>query len=180
MSSQSDEFEAVVAEHERRIYNVVYRVVNDYEAAADLVQETFIRAYRSYDSFRGESQAYTWLYRIAMNLCLDHLARRKKQRAIETPLDVNVPGVGTSPMEVADERNAPDKLIQQQELRTQIENAINALPPLYKDCILLREMEGMSYEQIAQTLEITVEAVRSRVARARAWMRQRLEPYLRA
>lgn len=180
MSPSKYEFEAMVAEYECRIFNVVFRMVGDPDESADLVQETFVRAYRAFDRFRGDSQPYTWLYRIAVNVCRDYLVKRQRIRSSETSLEVEMAGGEAHAFEVPDVSASPERLMEQQELRVQIEKAIGALPPGYKECVLLREMEEMSYEQIAETLGITVEAVRSRLARARALMRQRLTPYLRA
>jgi RNA polymerase sigma-70 factor (ECF subfamily) len=171
------EFESLVALYEERIFNVVYRMVNDPEDAADLTQEVFIRAYRAYESFRGDAQPYTWLYRIAVNLVRDSAARRKRRQSTELSLE-SWSEEGARELDIPDETYMPQRLLDTEELRGQLERAIQALPDGYRECVLLREFESLSYQQIADVMGVTVEAVRSRLARARGMMRRRLGPYL--
>ena len=177
---ESIEFEALVATYERRIYNLLLRMVNDPEDAADLTQETFYRAFRAFDRFRGDSQPYTWLYRIAVNLANDHLEMRARIRKREVELaaleftDDGEP-TGWDPPDTAP---TPEEHLLQQELIEKVRTLIQQMPPDYREIILLREYEEMSYEEMAEALGITLEAVRSRLARARAWLRMRLAPYM--
>jgi len=174
------EFEALVAAYERRIYNLLLRMVNDPEDAADLTQETFYRAFRAFHRFRGDSQPYTWLYRIAVNLANDHLEKRARIRKREVELaaleftDDGEP-TGWDPPDTAP---TPEEHLLQQELIEKVRALIQQMPPDYREIILLREYEEMSYEEMAEVLGITLEAVRSRLARARAWLRMRLAPYM--
>ncbi len=177
--STADEFEALVATYERRIYNLLLRMVNDPEDAADLTQETFYRAFRAFDRFRGDSHPYTWLYRIAVNLANDHLEKRARRRKHEIDLTLLENETLDEPFEwdPPDTGLTPEEHLLQQELVERVQRLIQQMPPDYKEIILLREYEEMSYEQMAEVLGISLEAVRSRLARARAWLRNRLAPY---
>ncbi|NUL81246.1 MAG: sigma-70 family RNA polymerase sigma factor [Armatimonadetes bacterium] len=178
MEDRRVEFEALVAAYERRIYNVLLRMVSDPEEAADLTQETFVKAYKSFDRFRAESQPYTWIYRIAVNSAKDSLNSRKRRHAkeIETSrLEASMP---LSAWEPTDQSESPDERLLRQELSAQIERAIDQMPTDYREVIILREYQGLSYEQVAEALDTTLESVRSRLARARAWLRQRLSSYI--
>lgn len=177
--STADEFEALVATYERRIYNLLLRMVNDPEDAADLTQETFYRAYRAFERFRGDAHPYTWLYRIAVNLANDHLEKRARRRKHEIDLTLLEGDTLDEPIEwePPDHGPSPEEHLLQQELVERVQRLIQQMPPDYKEIILLREYEEMSYEQMAEVLGITLEAVRSRLARARAWLRTRLSPY---
>lgn len=177
MSAKEKEFERVVMMYQRRLYNVALRLAQDPEEASELVQDTFLRAYRAWDKFRKESQTYTWLYRILINLNKDRLAKVSKRRELETSLDESEE---KSAFDVpADHRDRPDFAAETSELRQLLIEAIDSLPAGYKECVVLKDMEGLSYEEIAETMEITVEAVRSRLARARQQLRSRLSPYLK-
>jgi RNA polymerase sigma factor (sigma-70 family) len=177
---ESIEFEALVATYERRIYNLLLRMVNDPEDAADLTQETFYRAFRAFDRFRGDAQPYTWLYRIAVNLANDHLEKRARIRKREVELaalEFTDDGEPTG-WDPPDTGLTPEEHLLQQELIEKVRALIQQMPPDYREIILLREYEEMSYEEMAEVLGITLEAVRSRLARARAWLRMRLAPYM--
>lgn len=178
MEDSAGEFEALVVNYEKRIYNLLLRMVNDPEEAADLTQDTFVRAYRAFGRFRGDSQPYTWLYRIAVNIGRDHLAKRGRIRKHEIEISA-MEGEAEDPThwEPVDTSASPEDQLIQQEMKQQIAQAIEQMPSDYREIILLREYEELSYEQIAQTLGISLEAVRSRLARARAWLRQRLAHY---
>ncbi|MFQ3611230.1 MAG: sigma-70 family RNA polymerase sigma factor [Fimbriimonadales bacterium] len=177
---EAQEFEALVAAYERRIYNLLLRMVNDPEDAADLTQETFYRAFRAFSRFRGDSQPYTWLYRIAVNLANDHLEKRARIRKREVDislLETDTEGESTG-WDPPDMGLSPEEHLLQQELVERVRLLISQMPPDYREIILLREYEEMSYEEMAEVLGITLEAVRSRLARARAWLRTRLSPYV--
>lgn len=178
--SDADEFEALVATYERRIYNLLLRMVNDPEDAADLTQETFYRAFRAYERFRGDSQPYTWLYRIAVNLANDHLEKRARRRKREIDLSTLETDEWGEPTEwdPPDPGPSPEEYVLEQELIERVQRLIQQMPPDYKEIIILREYEEMSYEEMAEVLGISLEAVRSRLARARAWLRTRLSPYI--
>lgn len=175
MSGQDREFEIAVALYERRLYGVALRLTSNADDAAELVQDTFVRAYRAWSKFRKDSQSYTWMYRIMVNLNKDRLAKLARRRENETDL---LDDQGNS-IEIRDTKPEPDKHTAQGELSEVLAAAIESLPAGYRECVVLKDAEGLSYEEIAGVMDITVEAVRSRLARARQQLRQRLAQYLK-
>lgn len=173
-------FDAVFDLYHRKVFNVIYRLVGDYDEAEDLTQETFVNAYRAYERFRGESQVYTWLYRIAINVCKNRF--KQERRAARLPmdsLDEPVPGdEGAMQREVPDETFNPLRAMEANELRDVIHQAIQELPPEYRIPIVLRELQELSYAEIAQIMEIPVDTVKTRIFRARGLLRNKLAPYL--
>lgn len=176
LNSHEREFERLVSLFERRLYGVALRLTGNPDDAAELVQDTFLRAFRAWSKFRKESQTYTWLYRILINLNKDRLARISRRRDREQPLEA-IPGDLVA--EGGSAEQDPVRSAEITELRTSLAEAIESLPPGYRECVVLRDVEGLSYDEIADAMEITVEAVRSRLARARQQLRQRLAPYLK-
>lgn len=167
----------MVSAYERRIYNVALKLTGDSDDAADLTQETFLRAFRAWGRFRGESATYTWLYRIVVNLNKDRIGREVRRRERETSIDTGSSQSG--PIDIEDVSDTPHKEAERYEARDLLAEAIRDLPDGYRECVVLKDIEGLSYEEIAQVMDITVEAVRSRLARARQQLRQRLAPYLK-
>jgi RNA polymerase sigma-70 factor (ECF subfamily) len=162
------------------VYNVIYRMIEDREEAEDLSQDTFVNAFRAYDTFRHESQVYTWLYRIAVNLTKNRLDRRRRRRAVEgpsldAPVEVDEDEVSR---QVEDWRLAPTRSAENAELERILAEEIARLRPEYKEVVILRDYEGLSYEQIASVLGCTVQAVKSRLFRARSVLRRALADYL--
>jgi RNA polymerase sigma-70 factor, ECF subfamily len=175
-------FEELVAKYERKIFNLIYRQVGNYEDAADLTQETFINAYRAFDRFRGESKVFTWLCQIALNGCKNRFRQRDRMKPITGPsLDE---GIGDaegepSPRDVPDWSNAPDKLYERKELTEQVQEAIARLPDEYRTVVLLRDLQHLSYQEIADATGLTLENVKTRLHRGRLMLRRRLEPYVK-
>jgi len=164
-------FEPLVRRHERRVFRVALAVLGNIEDAEDAMQEVFIKAFRHLDQFRGESRFTTWLTRIAVNEALQKRQARKES----VPLDES---------READERPLPrrfepwtanpEQLYGQQEVRQLVEAAIQALPSIYRETLVLRDVEGMSAEEAAEALGIKVEALKSRLLRARLMLRETL------
>lgn len=177
------DFDALVVKYEKRIFNVIYRMLGDYEEAADLTQETFFSAFRHYDKFRGEAKVFTWLYQIARNLCINRVRQRDRQRALHIEsLDQRRDADNEEGMtrEVADLRHAPQTVLEDKELRERIHAAIASLPPDYREVVILREYQGLSYNEIVEATGLTLENVKTRLSRARGMLRRKLEPYYRA
>jgi RNA polymerase sigma-70 factor, ECF subfamily len=180
-----EDFDALVARYMDPLYNVIYQWVGDYEEADDLTQETFVSAYKARDQFRGDSKVYTWLYRIAHNHCKNRYKQRDRQRELEGPsLDAglaidNGEDGETITRDIADWSLSPALMLEKKELRALIDRAVDSLAFEYKDVLILRELEGLSYSEIAEVTGLTVEAVKTRLNRARGMVRQRVEPYYR-
>lgn len=162
-------FNRLMEQHERRMYAVALRMCANREDAQDCLQEAMLRVYRAIDSFKGQSTFSTWVYRITMNTCLDEL-RRKKNRQ-NTSLD-SLLDMGWSP---ADESNAPEKRAIQSETRECLQRAIRGLPEDMRAAIVLRDIEGFSYDEIARMLDINVGTIKSRISRGREKLREKLK-----
>jgi len=158
-------FDLLVLKYQVRLNHLVGRFVRDSGDAEDVVQEAFIRAYRAIDSFRGESGFYTWLYRIAVNTAKNHLVS-KGRRPPNTDVDFEVAEF-SSASERFTEIDTPDACFRSVELSRAIETAMAALPKELERALVLRELEGMSYAEIAEDLDCPVGTVRSRIFRAR-------------
>ncbi len=176
-------FDELVAAYEKKIFNVVFRILGDYDEAADVTQETFISAYKHFASFRGESKVYTWLYQIAVNQCRNQMRKRSRLRSLrieslDEPIEWEAGGE-RSQREIADSSSDPDVVFAGKELREQIAGAVAALPPDYREVIVLREMQGLAYTDIAEVAGISLDNVKTRLSRARMMLRRRLDPYYR-
>ncbi|MGQ9525205.1 MAG: sigma-70 family RNA polymerase sigma factor [Armatimonadota bacterium] len=174
-------FEELVARYERRIYNLILRQVGDPEDAADLAQETFVKAFRAFGQFRGESSVFTWLCRIALNLCKNRFRQRDRMRSvagvsIEEMAESEEPG--QAPQEVPDWSQSPERLYEQRELADRVQEAIANLPREYREVVVLRDLQHLSYQEIAQVTGLTLENVKTRLHRGRLMLRRMLEPYV--
>ncbi len=158
-------FDLLVLKYQHKIVNLVMRYVRDPELAQDITQEAFIKAYRALPRFRGDSAFYTWMYRIAVNTAKNHLAAQRR-RPMDIELDLQDPEQYELHAKLK-ETDTPEGLTLSNELLEIVERAIAALPEDLQTAIILRELEGMSYEEIAQTMECPVGTVRSRIFRAR-------------
>ncbi len=170
-------FDDLVTDYEKKIFNLIFRILGDYDEAADLTQETFISAFRAWDRFRGESRVYTWLYQIALNHCRNRLRQRGRSRAIQVEsLDQALDPEGSA-REIPDESQAPHIVLEQKELNERILAAVQSLPPDYREIVILREMKGLSYNEIVEVTGISLDNVKTRLSRARAMLRRKLEHY---
>jgi RNA polymerase sigma-70 factor (ECF subfamily) len=158
-------FDLLVLKYQHKIVNLVMRYVRDPELALDITQEAFIKAYKALPRFRGDSAFYTWMYRIAVNTAKNHLAAQRR-RPMNVELDLQDPEQYDLHAKLK-ETDTPEGVILSNELKDTVERAIAALPEDLRTAIILRELEGMSYEEIAQTMECPVGTVRSRIFRAR-------------
>jgi RNA polymerase sigma-70 factor (ECF subfamily) len=160
-------FGELVLRYQDRLYNSLVRVLGSAEDARDAVQEAFVQAFVKLESFRGASAFYTWLYRIAFNQAMSHARRKRPTRS----LDEARAGRGQEPVDV---QPAPDARLDASERAKQVHRALAELSAEYRQVIVLREMDGCKYEEIAELLELPVGTVRSRLFRARLELRDRL------
>ncbi|MBR1496950.1 MAG: sigma-70 family RNA polymerase sigma factor [Oscillospiraceae bacterium] len=156
-------FETVAVEYERMLYTIALRMLASPEDAADAVQETFLKAWTARKSFRGESKLSTWLCRILNNACIDQLRRRRDTE----PLTLSGADGEETEREIPDESFDPAALVEREELRSRVREAVGALPPEFRAPLLLREFGGLRYDEIAETLSLEVNTVRTRIFRAR-------------
>jgi len=158
-------FDVLVLKYQHKIVKLVTRYVRDSEEALDVTQEAFIKAYRALPRFRGDSAFYTWLYRIAINTAKNHIVAMKR-RPMEYDLDLQEPGSYDVQFRLRD-MDSPDRILQREEMRDNVQGTIAGLPDELRVAIVLREIEGLSYEEIATAMSCPVGTVRSRIFRAR-------------
>ena len=166
-------FERLVALYENKVYNLAFRMVGNYEDASDIAQEAFLKVYTSLDQFRGESSFSTWLYRVVSNACLDELRRRARHRAIS--IDTPVSAEDPSTRQIPSGDPEPGHAIERAEVRTAVQQGIMELPDDHRIILVLRDIHGLSYEEIAQVLDMPLGTVKSRLNRARLGLRDRLQ-----
>ncbi len=170
-------YRGLVERYQSRIYALMCGMVRDREEARDLTQEVFIKAYNNLDRFRLESSFYTWIYRIGMNLAIDHLRKFKKRRAEEFDDGIAARESDGSVGE-AYRAGDPGRSLERKQLNEQIMIALQTLSPDHRQVILLREVEGLSYKEIADALDVPEGTVMSRLYYARRKMQQLLKPQL--
>ena len=158
-------FDLLVLKYQQKVANLVSRYIRDPGETLDVTQEAFIKAYRALPRFRGDSAFYTWLYRIAVNTAKNYLAAQRR-RPMDIELDMQDPDQYGLHAKLK-ETDTPEAVTLSQELQETLERAIEALPDDLRTAIILRELDGMSYEEIAQTMDCPVGTVRSRIFRAR-------------
>lgn len=158
-------FDLLVLRYQQRIIKLIMRYVHDSAEAQDVAQEAFIKAYRALPSFRGESAFYTWMYRIAINTAKNYLVSQQR-RPMDYDLDLQDPRNFELNARLRDE-DSPEGIALQDELRRTVEQTIASLPEELRTAIMLREIDGLSYEEIAQAMDCPVGTVRSRIFRAR-------------
>jgi RNA polymerase sigma-70 factor (ECF subfamily) len=167
------DFEQLVLDHSSFVYNVAYRMMGNRDDAEEVVQDAFLSAYRARERFRGASQVTTWLYRITVNAALMRL--RKKSRKVEVSKD---PAELVRSHDSADTRETPDQAALGHELASVIQASITKLPPDLRAAVVLRDVQGLSNEEAAGALDISVSAFKTRLHRGRVALRGMLAPYL--
>lgn len=182
-------FNEIVARYKNKIYNYLLRMTGSPDDAEDLTQEVFVRMYTNIASFRKEASLSTWLFRIAGNLAVDAYRRGKKERSLAlSSLDAPAPcssgdedGYGANAsQDVPDWSHEPIRLLGRKELGGQIQAALEKLPPKLRSAVVLHDVEGLPYEEIAAVENVPLGTIKSRIFNGRAALRQYLRPYLEA
>lgn len=163
-------FEQLVLDNQNRIYSLAVRLTGDKEEGADLAQEAFVKAWQGLPSFQGESSFATWIYRLATNVCIDYLRKQKRRRQVESELSLDDDETAWS--EPADWSQDPQRQLERSEMGRALERGLQALPEQQRQILVLRELSGLSYQEIAQKLELDLGTVKSRIARARLALRK--------
>ncbi|MFI5444745.1 RNA polymerase sigma factor RpoE [Polaromonas sp. UC242_47] len=172
-------FELLVIKYQRRIQRLIGRMVRDVDLVEDIAQETFIRAYRALAQFRGEAQFYTWLYRIAVNTAKKSLMDLKRNPTVSENSFKSGEDDETSPLEnELTSSETPEAVLASKEIAQMVNAAMEALPEELRQAISLREIEGLSYEEIAEAMNCPIGTVRSRIFRAREAISERIRPLL--
>lgn len=165
LDGDADAFSLLVEAYQKNVYNLALRMTGNSEDALDMAQEAFIRAYNSLSSFRGDSKFSVWLYRIVSNVCLDFLRARKGRTAVS--LSQTGPDGEDAALEIPDERALPEAELERALTRDAVRRGLQALPDDQREILLLREIQGLSYEEIAAALSLEGGTVKSRIFRAR-------------
>ena len=171
-SGDREAFEQLVTEYEKKVYATAYRFMGSEADAMDMSQEVFIRVFRFLDKFNEESSFSTWLYRITVNVCKDGIKKRSGRS--ELPLEIPDEDNDTYVNEISDTRYDPSELYEMTELKREIKQGIDTLPQNYREIIIMRDICGLTYEEISRSLELEIGTVKSRISRAR----ERLRKYL--
>ena len=167
-------FERLMGRYEKKIYNLALRMLRDPDDAREILQETFLKVYDNLEKFRGEAHLSTWIYRIAMN---EALMRIRKNKRRPRPLEVTDEDGERREIDVEDGAPVPVERLLTRELGGELDRAIALLPEDYRGAFLLRDVEGLSNEQIAKAMKLSVPAVKSRIHRARVFLRNELSRY---
>ena len=172
-------YELLVIKYQRRIQRLIGRMVRDVDLVEDIAQETFIRAYRALAQFRGDAQFYTWLYRIAVNTAKKALMELKRDPTVSENSFKSADDDETSPLEnELTSSETPEALLASKEIAVMVNAAMEALPEELRQAITLREIEGLSYEEIAEVMNCPIGTVRSRIFRAREAISTKVKPML--
>lgn len=166
LSGDTEAFEALVLEHQNKVYSLALRMVGNEEDARDMAQEAFIRAFNSLTGFRGDSKFSVWLYRLTSNICIDFLRSRAKKRTVSMTW-TDDEGEDAGELEIPDERFMPEQSLERASVRESVQRGLDSLSPQYREILLLREINGLSYDEISEALGIEPGTVKSRIFRAR-------------
>src|SRR6266568_2076455 len=171
-------FESLVRRYDRNVFRIAQHITQNREDAEDVVQDAFLKAYQNLGQFQGQSKFYTWLVRIAVNEALMRLRRRRPERMVSIDEDVKTED-DSIPREIADWSPNPEQLYNQGELKEILQKTIQGLPESFRTVFILRDVEGLSTEETADALGLSVPAVKSRLLRARLQLRERLTRFFK-
>ncbi|MGI9102333.1 MAG: sigma-70 family RNA polymerase sigma factor [Terriglobales bacterium] len=171
-------FEQLVRRYDRNVFRIAQHITQNREDAEDVVQDAFLKSYENLKNFQEQSKFYTWLVRIAVNEALMRLRRRRPERMVSLDEDVKT-DEDTMPREVADWTPNPEQQYTQAELRDILTRTIQGLPSSFRTVFVLRDVEGLSTEETAEALDLSIPAVKSRLLRARLQLRERLNKYFK-
>jgi RNA polymerase sigma-70 factor (ECF subfamily) len=171
-------FEELVKRYEKKIYNLAYRIMGNKEDASDVLQETFLQAFKKLAGFKGKAKFSTWLYRIAVNICLMKKRKGKRMETVSLDIPILTKKEDEIKRELRDDwSESPLATLENKEVKKTLSEAIDLLPEEYRTVFLLRGLNGLSNEEVAEVLKISLPAVKSRLHRARLFLRDRLSQY---
>ena len=171
LAGDNDAFGVLVERYQSKVYNLALRMTGSEDDAADMAQETFLRAWRSLPAFQFESAFSTWLFRMTHNICIDHLRSKKRKPTVSLTMQDDG-GEETAQLDLPDPGPDPEQSLLQSEERTLVARALQALPADYREILTLRAIDDLSYQKIAEILHLQEGTVKSRLSRARAQLRK--------
>ncbi len=161
-------FEKLIFDYQKKVFNICYRYLQNHEDASEFAQEVFIKIYKGISGFKGQSSVSTWIYKITVTTCIDELRRRKNKNTLSID-DVE------KKIDILDPHSCPHENYEKKEFKKEIQNAISSLSEEYKSVIILRDLQGLSYEEISTILDIPLGTVKSRIKRARENIKEYLQ-----
>ncbi|NLY43522.1 MAG: sigma-70 family RNA polymerase sigma factor [Clostridiaceae bacterium] len=159
-------FEQLIESYQKKVFGIAFRMLGNTEDASDVAQEVFLKVFKSITNFKEESSLSTWIYRIATNVCLDEIRKRKKATVVSINSTIQLED-GEIDMQVEDQGPHPDEIVERKELENEVKKAIERLNNEHKIVIILRDIQGLSYDEIADILQCSLGTVKSRINRAR-------------
>ena len=171
-SGDIDAFEEIIAKYEKRVFGLIYNMLKNDNDIEDIAQDIFIKVYKNIDKFHGNSSLYTWIYRIATNMCLDYMKKKKNVIYIDEKVQLDD---GEVELQLPSDEKLQEELYEEKEMKQKLNKAIDKLPDKQKAMIILRDIKGLSYEEISEVLEIKLGTVKSQINRARLKLKEILE-----
>ncbi len=172
-------FNELVLKYQKQVFSIVYRFLGDYEESRDITQDVFVRIYEALPKFRKESSFFTWIYRITINICKNNYRDKKRKpyiESIDAPIQTEEGEMNRS---FQDPESDVQELAEKNELKSKVHNAISSLNSNFKEVIILRDIQGFSYEKISQILKIREGTVKSRISRARLILKDKLKEVIK-
>lgn len=166
-------FELLIEAYQKKIFNLAFRMVGNYDDAGDLAQEALIRIFKSIAGFKGQSTFSTWIYRITTNVCLDEIRKRKNRKVLSLDEEIHAED-GEMQRQIMSDDPLPDEIVEREELQRIVGDAIGNLPEEQRLVITLRDIQGLSYEEISEVLDCPSGTVKSRINRARLALKNSL------
>ncbi|WP_027621308.1 sigma-70 family RNA polymerase sigma factor [Acetivibrio clariflavus] len=173
-SGELEAFEQLIIGCQKKVFNIAFRMVGNYDDANELAQEVFIKAFRSIKNFKGDSSFSTWIYRITANVCLDELRKRKNRTIVSLDQDIEL-NDGDVKRQMPDNAPTPDMEAESNEVKSIVNESIQQLPDDYKSMIILRDIQGFSYDEISKIVNCPEGTVKSRINRARQALKKILQ-----
>lgn len=164
-------FETLILQHEKIVYNIAFRMMEGSEDVKDIAQEVFLKVYRNLGKFDGKSAFSTWIYRIAVNTCIDEIRKRKGKQTYSLDAELEEEE-GKYKKQFADEGHTPEESLMQKELQSEVLAALETLSPEHKTVVVLRDIRGFTYEEIAEMTDMPLGTVKSRISRARIQLKE--------
>lgn len=173
-NGSQEAFAQLIAQNQTKIYNLAYRMTGNHEDALDVSQDAFIKAWQALPNFKGDSSFSTWVYRLASNTAIDLLRKQKRKAENSLTTDYADDDEGTE-IQIPDSRTEPAAAFATKELSTTIQRGLELLPPHHREVLIMREIQGLSYQEISTTLDVDLGTVKSRIARGRNTLRKFLQ-----